>query len=145
VSKPKGRHSKTRDIEILYVEAWQRMHKRSIDAAYSNSPFYLYYKDELDRFFDNKFRFLLDFNLEILNTLMGILGITTELHLTKTYEHEPPEMLDLRNAFSPKTKEYKQEFSPYHQVFEERFGFVADLSILDLIFNEGPAAIMNIE
>ena len=141
VKKLQGKHSKTRDIEISYDEPWQMMHWRTIDAAYSNSPFYLYYKDDLQVFFNRRFRFLLDYNMEITYTIFRLLGITAELYLTKEYSHQPDDIKDLRNALTPKTPADISLFTPYPQVFEERHGFIHDLSVIDLLFNEGPAAL----
>ncbi len=141
VTKIEGGATKTKDIEIFYNEPWQRLHQRSIDAAYSNSPFYLYYKDELDVFFNQKYRFLLDFNMEIADTLFKLLGKTVDFKPTTDYIHKPEGTTDLRNSFSPKKEVREDQFKQYHQVFEERFGFKADLSILDLLFNEGPGAL----
>ena len=140
VTKPGGAKAKTKDIEIFYDNPWQRMHWRSIDMAYSNSPFFLYYKDELEKFYRKKFRFLLDYNMEILNTIFMLLGETRYISLTEDFIHSPEGILDLRNAFSPKNNDLEGNYKPYHQVFEEKHGFIADLSIIDLLFNEGPAA-----
>jgi len=141
VTKTEGRKTKTKDIRIFYDEAWQRMHWRSIDAAYSNSPFYLYYKDELEGFYNKKYTFLLDMNMEIVRKILGLLGIQTDIGLTSDFEHESEGITDLRNDISPKIPIDETQFINYHQVFEERFGFMADLSIIDLLFNEGPGSI----
>jgi len=141
VSKTEGRKTKTKDIRIFYDEPWHRMHWRSIDAAYSNSPFYLYYKDELEGFYHKKFTFLLDMNMEIVRTIFRIMGIQTDIDLTGDYEHEKEGITDLRTHISPKKPVDQTHFIKYHQVFEERFGFIADLSIIDLLFNEGPASL----
>jgi len=140
VTKANGRNTRTKDIEIFYDEPWQRLHWRSIDAAYSNSPFYLYYKDELEKFFSVKSRFLLDHNLEIMLSVFRVLEKKIDISLTTEYIHQPEGLTDLRNTFTPKKEVKKSHFIPYHQVFEERYGFMADLSIIDLLFNEGPAA-----
>lgn len=140
VKKTSGEKKKIKDIEIFYDEPWQRLHWRTIDAAYSNSPFYLYYKDSLFPFYEKKYRFLLDFNILICETIFKLLGDSPSLQLTTTYKHEPEACTDLRNAFSPKVGAVSSNFKAYHQVFEERHGFIPDLSIIDLLFNEGPAA-----
>ncbi|MCK4568667.1 MAG: WbqC family protein [Bacteroidales bacterium] len=141
VNKIDGRHTKIRDIEIVYDEPWQRLHWRSIDAAYSNSPFYLYYKDKLDKYFKKEYRFLLDLNMEITNTLFSLLKISVDIEFTEEFLRHPSEISDQRTTFSPKHAVDITQFTPYHQVFEERYGFVPDLSVIDLLFNEGPAAI----
>lgn len=140
VNKPNGRNTITKDIEIFYDEPWQRLHWRSIHAAYSNSPYYLYYQDELIKFFEKEYRFLLDFNLEILHSVVNMMKLSIEIDMTKEFIHKPTGTMDHRNTFSPKKNINPELFTSYHQVFEDRHGFVADLSIIDLLFNEGPAA-----
>ncbi len=130
----------TKDIEICYAEDWQRLHRRSIEDAYTNSPFYLYYWDAFRKHFDKKYRFLLDLNTELLNTSFSILGKTTDVSFTEEYDKAPEGMTDLRESFSPKLAVDPANFQRYPQVFEEKHGFFPDLSIIDLIFNEGPAA-----
>lgn len=141
VNKPNGRNTITKDIEIFYGESWQRLHWRSIHAAYSNSPYYLYYQDELIKFYEKKYRFLIDFNLEILNAILNMMKLQFEIELTKEFIHQPSDIKDLRNNFSPKNPIDPHQFTSYHQVFEDRHGFMADLSVIDLLFNEGPAAV----
>lgn len=140
VKKIRGEKKMIQDIEIFYDEPWQRLHWRTIDAAYSNSPFYLYYKDELMPFYEKKYRFLLDYNMMISEALFRLLGYSSDLQLTSTYHHQAEGCTDMRNSFSPKDKADVSHLNPYHQVFEERHGFVPDLSIIDLLFNEGPGA-----
>lgn len=140
VIKVHGNRTKTKDIEVFYGEPWQRMHRRALDAAYTSSPFYLYYKDELEVFFTRKFRFLLDLNMQMAEVISKMLGIDIQFELTDDYIVHPENVTDLRASFSPKKTVIKDKFMPYTQVFEDRFGFVPDLSIIDLLFNEGPAA-----
>lgn len=140
VNKVNGKHTMTKDIEICYEEDWQRLHRRSIEDAYINSPFFLYFWDEIDPYFKKKYRFLLDLNMELTQTLFGILGRSIELHITEGFEKEPEELEDHRYTITPKLPVEEDKFPRYTQVFEEKNGFHPDLSIIDLIFNEGPAA-----
>lgn len=132
-----------KDIEIAYHDNWQKNHLKSIESAYRSSPFYEYYIDDVLPFYENKFKYLIDFNQQILEATLLMLGIQVDLQVTNEFELHP-KGLDLRNAIHPKAE--KQTIDPffvpkeYVQGFEQRHGFIANLSILDLIFNEGPEA-----
>ena len=136
VVKHSGQKTKTKDVKIFYGDPWQRSHWRTIDAAYSNSPFYLYYKDELAPFFRHKYQFLIDLNMALCEKLFDLIGVDIYMRQTEKYEVRPEGIRDLRDAFYPKKKN-DIELPPYSQVFEERQGFIRDLSIIDLLFNMG--------
>ncbi len=136
VTKPGGNHTKTRDILISYALPWQRTHSRAIEAAYNNSPFFLYYKDYFIPFFDKEYEFLADYNSEILETIFRLLRISREVRLTETYVRNPEGMLDLRTELTSKQAKFNNPI--YTQTFSERYGFLPNLSILDLLFNLGP-------
>ncbi len=145
VEKGRGQKKiKINDLRIAYDEAWQRNHWRTIFSAYNSSPFFEYYADDLEPFFRKKFGFLFDFNRQITETILEILEIQVRLNLTEDFEKVPENCLNFREQISPKANRMAgdPDFAPqkYTQVFAEKFGFVADLSILDLLFNEGPSA-----
>jgi len=138
VSKPNGNHTLTRDIRIRHDLPWQQSHRRSIEAAYNNSPFYFHYRDIFLPFFSNRYDFLTDLNSEILQVLLGLLHIGLEPQMTKSYVKLPAGLTDHRSDLASKHNE--TNFPPYSQTFSERHGFISNLSILDLIFNLGPEA-----
>ena len=142
----KGREQKIKisDLRISYDEEWQRNQWRTIFSAYNSSPFFEYYADDLKPFFRKKSKFLLDFNQHITETVLKILEMQVSLNLTEIFEHVPENCLNFREKINPKAHRNADDkhFSaqPYTQVFSGKFGFIPDLSILDLLFNEGPSA-----
>lgn len=144
VEKGRGRKVKIRDLRIAYDEEWQRNHWRTIFSAYNSSPFFEYYADDLESFFRNKYVFLFDLNLQILETILRILEIPTQLILTESFEQIPDNCMNLREKISPKSNRNAEvpqfKAKPYTQVFPEKFGFIPNLSVLDLLFNEGQSA-----
>jgi len=149
VVKGRGRKIKIRDLRISYDTDWQRNHWRTIFSAYNSSPFFEYYKDDILPYFEKPWKFLFDFNLEIIETLCGLLEIEPKLVLTEDFEKVSENTLNFREAISPKKHKNEPDLhfnpQPYTQVFHERFGFVPNLSILDLLFNEGPNSLNVLE
>ncbi len=140
VEKARNRKIKMKDIKIHNVQAWQRNHWRSIFSAYNSSPYFEFYRESLKEIYDKPWKYLLDFNLKTTNWLLGELEIDCSIILTDNYMEDDPGIQNFRDKISPKNKEQDHSFSPipYTQVFSERFGFQPNLSILDLLFNEGP-------
>ena len=138
VHKVNGNHTLIRDIRLAETFRWQQIHRRSIESAYRNSPFFLYYQDYFLPFFERPFGFLLDLDLRILETVLDVLRVDQKISLTRTWEQAPEGVDDQREVMVSKHR--RQDLKPYPQVFGDRFGFMSDLSILDLIFNLGPEA-----
>lgn len=134
-------HTPIKDVKISYDFRWQRLHWMSLQACYRRSAYFEYYEDDFALFYEQKTMHLFDYNQKQLELILRLLKIKTPLHYTETYEAVYPESVtDLRHAFSAK-KEITTEQKPYFQVFEERKGFLKNLSIVDLLFNQGPQAI----
>ena len=144
VEKGREQKIKIKDLRISYDEDWQRNHWRTIFSAYNSSPFFEYYAPDLEPFFLKKHAFLFDFNQRITEFILEILDIQTSLSLTGAFEKIPDGCLNFREKINPKAHRnaHNEHFiaQPYTQVFCDKFGFIADLSILDLLFNEGPSA-----
>ena len=142
----KGQAHKTyvRDIRIDYDKKWQKLHWRSIESAYRHSPFFEFYMDEYSPFYEKRFEFLLDFNAALLEMILQALEIDNTIDYSRGFINAGREdYADYREAIHPKRDLSSDPlFVPvsYHQVFAERFGFKANLSIIDLLFNEGPNA-----
>ena len=135
------KHSKIKfpmlNAEIDNKIAWQKNHWRSIQTAYSSSPFFEFYKDSLEQVYNKKYTYLVKFNFDMIKLVFEWLDIEIKLKLSKEYKVFYDDSLDLRK----KIENQKHSISKnkiYNQVFFEKNGFLNDLSIIDLIFNEGP-------
>jgi hypothetical protein len=125
-----------KDLQVSDEFNWQKEHYKSLESAYKSSPYFEYYEDDLIPIFESKEKFLLDFNLKTLEFIQSKLKLDFTMELTESYADHPSEQ-DFRNQFSAK-KPSEYEMEPYMQVFDEKFDFEPDLSILDLLCNEGP-------
>ena len=137
ITKPQGNHTITKNIEICYREPWQEQHWKTLQSAYSSSPFFSYYADIIQPLFESRETLLVKQNHNILITICGLIGLDPSVEFTKEYIKEQQNMSDLRTNFSPKSNMPFREFPRYPQVFEHKYGFIPNLSILDLLFNAG--------
>jgi len=141
IEKKTGSKQLIKDVKIDYTNDWQAVHSKSLQSAYLSSPFYEHYIDALKPFFEKEYKYLFDFNMLIIETLIKEIQTNNILELSKEY-NSSYEFLDFRNSIHPKLKFQKEDsqFSKvkYTQVFSDRYGFTSNLSILDLLFNEGP-------
>jgi hypothetical protein len=137
----KNYHTLTKDIRIDYSEMWQRNHLIALKSAYKNSAFYDYYFYKFERFFEKRETFLIDLNENVLQTLFAVLKIDADYLYTTDYIFDSTGYTDFRESISPKPSKNRSDEAfvpkPYTQVFCDRFDFVPNLSILDLIFNVG--------
>ncbi len=132
-------HQKSKDIKIENDFDWQKQHFKSLEAGYRSSPFFEYFEDELRPIFDKKHTFLMDLNLETIDLCFKFLRLSKEFIITKEYFHEVSGLYDFRNLANGKKDTSK--FENYPQVFKDKHGFINNLSVLDLIFNEGRFAL----
>ena len=139
VVKVNGNHTMTKDVVISYKEHWQQIHRRCLESAYKASPYFDHYHDYLKPVFETRFERLIELNDAALQAVLKMLKVQKEIVHTTDYVHDVEN--DLREAFSPKAKVKVDSFPSYYQVFNNKFPFEPDLSVLDLIFNEGPEAI----
>ena len=129
-----------KDTQISYAENWQKEHLAALESAYNSSPFFEYYIDDFKRFFINKYENLFEYNLEILKLILSIIGIEKHIELTSEFIEIENNYDDFRfNISKNRNTDLSQK---YVQVFSEKFSFVPNLSILDVIFNLGPESIL---
>ena len=138
VVKVNGNHTMTKDIAVSYKEHWQQIHRRCLESAYKAAPYFDHYFDGLKPIFETRFERLIDLNDATLKAVLKMLTVEKEIVHTTDYAHETEN--DFREVFSPKRPVDASVFPNYYQVFSAKFPFAPDLSVLDLIFNEGPEA-----
>ncbi|MDL2255059.1 WbqC family protein [Parabacteroides sp. OttesenSCG-928-G06] len=132
----------TRDIRISDHGNWRHLHWNALVSAYRMSPFFEYYADDLAPFYEKKWDFLFDFNEELRATICRLLDIQPEISYTEEYVAEVAN--DFREIIRPKHPGEDASFraKPYYQVFQEKHGFLENLSIVDLLFNMGPEGVI---
>ena len=142
--KGPGHKSYVKDIRIDYNKNWRKLHWKGIESAYRHSPFFEFYMDDVQSFLEKKHSFLIDLNLEIMDYLLEALEISGDYSLTDEFmKPGSGQFNDCRETIHPKKKfsedpDFRAE--PYTQVFADRLGFQENLSVIDLLFNEGPDA-----
>ena len=126
-----------KDVRISDHGEWRHQHWNALESAYMNSPFFMYYQDDFRPFYEKKYEFLIDFNTELTLLIMKLAGINKDIRLSESYGKKDKNILDLRGLVDPDSQESGQH-RPYWQVFKEKYGFKANLSAVDLLFNMGP-------
>ena len=139
VKHSKQAHQRIRDVKIENDFNWQKQHFKSLDAAYRSSPFFEYFEDDIRPIFEKQHTYLMDLNMETLSVVSNCLGLEFDYDETAEYFHDAQDKADFRNLINGKKD--TAVFEPYTQVFEEKHGFLNNLSILDLLFNEGRHAL----
>ena len=141
VVKPEGKTA-MKDIRISDHGNWRHLHWNALVSAYGESPFFDYYQDDLRPFFEKRWDFLFDFNEEIRMKMCELLDIQPHVSFTESFQPSP-DTKDFREAINPKHPAPDPDFTPrpYYQVYQQKYGFLPNLSILDLLFNMGPESI----
>jgi len=134
-------------VEIDYKEKWQMKHWPAITSAYKNSPYFDFFEDEIFAFYNEEEKYLLQYNLKQLDLIFKILRKKKNFELTNTFENSYDSIIDKRFDIHPKLN-FELDLSAkqilqkkYYQTFSDKHGFIPNLSVLDLIFNEGKGAI----
>ena len=147
-----------KDLRISDHGNWRHLHWNALESSYGKSPFFEYYADDLRPFYERKWEFLVDYNEEMQNVILQLLDI--EIHTRRTDRYIKPseaeihdsKVLDLRPLAEPSLLNetihdslmLKGCTQPYYQVFAPRHGFIPNLSIVDLLFNMGPEAVLHL-
>lgn len=143
VEKPESGSRLIRDLRISQHDHWRHRHWQALVSSYGNTPYFEFYQDDFRPFYEREWQFLLDFNMELLQTCLRLLQMDVRLALTPQFQRDYG-AADWRDRISPK-KPYDQDTSfrpaPYYQMFADRHGFLPNLSIADLLFNMGPEGI----
>jgi len=137
VKHSKDNHQKTKDIQVDTDFDWQKQHYKSLETAYKSSPFFEFFEDDIRPFFEKKHKFLLDLNFETLEIISKCMRVKFESTKTTEYIQQDDTDLILDYRFLADGKKDPSSFERYMQVFEDKHGFITNLSVLDLIFNEG--------
>lgn len=139
IKHSKEKHQKYKDVRIENDFGWQKNHFKSLEAAYRTSPFFEYFEDDFRPLFEKRHEFIMDLNLEIFELVNRALGIKIIPEKTTEFFHDVPNFIDLRHLANGKKDTTQLE--TYTQVFNDKHGFINNLSILDLLFNEGRYAV----
>lgn len=136
--RPEGSHTPTEKIGISYAERWNILHLRSIETAYNSSPFFLYYRDDIETILLKHYNRLVDLNQAIIDFIFKKLKIDCTIYYTSDYIKPGNASLDFREKFNYKHPDKEVICPNYYQVFSDRMPFNSNVGILDTIFNLGP-------
>ncbi len=141
VKHSKEIHQKTKEVKIENDFNWQKQHFKSLEAAYRSSPFFEFFEDEIQPIFEKKHHFLVDLNFETIEFISKCLRMKLDYGTTTEYfqKVDTNSIIDLRTLIDGKKD--TSQFESYTQVFNDKQGFLNNLSVLDLLFNEGKYAL----
>ncbi len=155
IVKPAANQHCMKDIQISEHGKWRHLHWNALVSAYNNSPYFMYYQDDLAPFYEKQYTWLYDYNMELCQLMCSLLDIPVDIEPTVEFTpiikdvDEAWRNQDFRMSIHPKVTPDAQSpyyvHSPYYQVFEQKYGFLDNLSIVDLLFNLGPEGLLYLD
>ena len=129
-----------KDVKISYDSNWMDLHLKSLQSAYRSSPYFEYFEDDFIKLYSEKEKFLADFNIKCIRLISSLLDLDLDYKISNEYVEKTNDIIDLRDLSNAR-KEKKIDTPKYIQVFESKHGYINNLSILDLLFSEGPNSV----
>jgi hypothetical protein len=129
-----------KDVKISYESNWMDLHLKSLQSAYRSSPYFEYFEDDFIKLYSKKEKFLVDFNIKCIKLISVFLDLDLDYKISSEYVEKTNDIIDLRDLSNAR-KEKKIDTPKYIQVFESKHGYLNNLSIIDLIFSEGPNSV----
>jgi hypothetical protein len=129
-----------KDVKISYDSNWMDLHLKSLQSAYRSSPYFEYFEDNFVKLYSEKEKFLVDFNIKCIKLISNLLDLNLNYKISNEYIEKTNDIIDLR-GLSNARKEKKIDTPKYIQVFESKHGYLNNLSIVDLVFSEGPNSV----
>ena len=129
-----------KDVKISYESNWMDLHLKSLQSAYRSSPYFEYFEDDFIKLYSEKEKFLADFNIKCIRLISSLLDLDLVYKISGEYVEKTNDIIDLRDLSNAR-KEKKIDTPKYIQVFESKHGYINNLSILDLLFSEGPNSV----
>jgi hypothetical protein len=138
----KGKHQrkKYKEVTVSPDEPWSKIHWQSLASCYRSSPYFEYYEDQFEPIFQDPPDKLFELNRSLMDLIVGIIGIEAAISYTESWERTYEDLEDLRMVINPRNQP-KIQVDEYIQVFASKTGFIQPVSIVDLLFNEGPATL----
>lgn len=137
VKKGSNNHTPFKDVKISNEDNWQRLHWLSLETSYRSSAYFEFYEDVFYPFYHKTYNYLFDYNLELLDVILKAIKTPIDYSLTSAYEHQFDLYEDFRTSLNWKNDSGYQH-KKYYQVFEDKYGYQNNLSIVDLLFSQGP-------